>query len=819
MEQEFTVEQDRKLTALDTLCLFLARYRFKVFITILLITGVFLYGATKIKGEVVLKDMLPYDHPYLKLIANYSKIFGSGGSGVVIAIYKKDGDIFNKETLSKIKKITEKVSMWDEVYRVLTFSIASPSTKIVTARGKGEISIVPLMWPEIPKNDQEMELLKENIFSNPAYNGALVSKNGSGALIATEFKENISYENAFGLLEKLREDYSDQNTTIHITGYPMLMGWIYSLKSQMCGVFAISVLAIAIVLILIFRNLPGMISPLANATILTIWGLGFIGFTGVNFNPLLYVLAFLVGARMIGNSHQIAYRYFEELNSADGDRFQACYETMRSMWRPNFAAVAADVAGFLVLFVAKIALMHHLAIIMSFWMATILLTGLMVPVVCSLVPLKINSSEWAKDTCQTDWVARGMMRITSFSIAPRTRYLVSFGIILLTAFCVWEMSKLKIGDPTHGSPIFYDTHPYNKDQDLINRNFDVSSENLTLYYEGKKGSVYDPVVLNTLSAFDRYMETKLPDIYKSSSSIIDTVKMVNVTFHDGDELWNQLPRDESMLTGLMGYVRQNTNRSTLGRFIDDQLERAQITLFFSDHTSENLLRIRDAAYNFFKMRPMKIDEGEFRLAGGRIGMEIAVNEEMKRSHIIIDLAVYLGIFILCALSYKSIVAGLMLTIPLILANGMAGAYMSMRNIGLSINTLPVAAIGAGVGVDFAIYLYSRCQEEFPLQNYNWMETIAQSVCTCGKAVVYTGLTVILPILTWYFFSDMKFQAEVGFFLSLIMAANVILSLTLHPLLIYIIKPKFISKYSAVIFDRMKKKDRQNIPSVCSFSRN
>ena len=119
--------------------------------------------------------------------------------------------------------------------------------------------------------------------------------------------------------------------------------------------------------------------------------------------------------------------------------------------------------------------------------------------------------------------------------------------------------------------------------------------------------------------------------------------------------------------------------------------------------------------------------------------------------------------------------------------------MSMRDIGLSINTLPVAAIGAGLGVDFAIYLYSRCMEEFPVQGRDWTQTLTQAVCTCGKAVVYTGITVILPIITWFFFSDMKFQAEVGFFLSLIMAANVVLALTLHPLMIYLIKPKFISK--------------------------
>ena len=134
----------------------------------------------------------------------------------------------------------------------------------------------------------------------------------------------------------------------------------------------------------------------------------------------------------------------------------------------------------------------------------------------------------------------------------------------------------------------------------------------------------------------------------------------------------------------------------------------------------------------------------------------------------------------------------MVTLPLIFANSMAFAYMAIMGIGVTINTLPVAAAGLGIGDNFCIYLYSRCQEELRLQGGDWSKAIIQSVCTTGKAVVYTGVTIILPILTWYLVSDLKFQAEIGLFLAIILGANVILTLTLHPLLIYIIKPKFIS---------------------------
>jgi len=134
----------------------------------------------------------------------------------------------------------------------------------------------------------------------------------------------------------------------------------------------------------------------------------------------------------------------------------------------------------------------------------------------------------------------------------------------------------------------------------------------------------------------------------------------------------------------------------------------------------------------------------------------------------------------------------MFTLPLILGNMVAFAYMSMTGIGLSINTLPVAAVGVGVGVDFAIYIYNRCIEEFPHQN-GWADTILTALRTSGKAVVFTGLTMVLPIMLWFFISDLKFQAQMGIFLAIIMSTNVILALTLHPLMIYVIKPRFITR--------------------------
>jgi len=779
---------------MDKLCAFLVRHRVIVFLVVLVGAGLFASGAGKIKSEVILWELFPYDHPYLKLHAKFAKIFGTGASNAVIAVKVKEGDIFNRETLGKISEMTREIELWDEVYRVLTTSMASLSVKVAKTKAMGEISLVPLMFPAVPETEEALFEVKKNIFSSPALHGSLVSEDGTAAMIITMFKENISYEKAFEVLRDLQARYSDDNTSIHVIGFPMLMGWIYSYKSQMYVVFGLSVLFMLLILFVIFRNLVGMIAPIALAIICTALGLGFVGWIGLNFNPLLFVLAFLVGARMVSNAVQITHRYIEEYRLSL-DREDAAFKTMRAMWMPNAAAVATDAAGFLVLILAKIALMQMIAIMMSFWMLTIVISGMMVPIICSFLPMNSEKLD-AKERSETGMLARTTEALANFSTG-RGKYAVGFIVGVLVVVGISLTTQLKVGDPSPGSSILWPDHPYNQDQGLINRIFKASSDNLVLYWEGVPESVYNPDVLVTFKKFDTHMYETLPDIYRSSSSVVNLIKEIQVVYREGDLIWYQFPRNENDLIGLIGMLDYKAGQVTTRRFMDTPTpaQRAQITIYFADHTSDNMLRVSKAAYDFFEENPMKTENGEFLLAGGGIGLEIALNEEMKDSHAQMDIAVLVTIFFMCSLAFRSFVAGAMLAIPLLLSNLMAFAYMAYANIGLSTNTLPCSAVGVGVGVDFAIYLYSRCIEEFP-NHSDYKETIVTAVKTAGSGIVLTGITLILPVLAWYFISGLKFQAQMGFFLAMLLFINMVAALALHPLLILIVKPKFMRKRAA-----------------------
>jgi len=781
---------DKKKGVIERLSRFATNHRFGVLALALVVACAMGAGIARMKGEVVLEEMLPYDHPFLVIIAEFADVFGTGGSGAAISIRAKNGDIFQESILRKIQVIDEEVASWSETLRVMTFSIGSRSAQVAKAVGNGEIRVAPVMWPEVPEAPEEIAALRKEIFSDPTMR-TIVSGDGTAALVLTEFKPNISYEQAFEMLRGLVRDHEDEETTLELVGFPVLMGWIYSYKTQILLVMAVSVALMVLILFLPFRSFIGMATPMAFGLISTTMGLGFIGWTGINFSPLLYVLAFLVAARMVSHAVQITHRYMEEY-AETGDRSESCYRTMHAMMLPNWAGVATDAAGFFILILVKIWLMQQVAIFMTFWMLTVSTCGILTPIICSYMPLERASRRWIEESKRMSLLDRICSGAAGFSIgAGRTFVMVVTAVLLV--FCVWQADRLKIGDPTPGTSLLWPDHPYNQATVNMNEAFESSSEDLVLYFKGdKKEAVYAPGVLTTFDAFDRHMRESLPDIYKSSDSFIGIMKLLTVIFRDGDMLWKELPYRTDMMNGLIGLAKGNTNTPILRLYFDRDMKMSQITIYFSDHTSDNLLRIHEAATQFFEKYPMKTEAGEFFLAGGRIGMEMATNEEMKRTHAVIDIMVLTTIFVLCTLFYRSAVAGLMLTLPLILGNMVAFAYMALANIGLSINTLPVAAVGVGVGVDFAIYIYNRCIEEFP-QREEWEDTILASVRTSGKAVVYTGLTMVLPIMVWFFISDLKFQAQMGVFLAMILSTNVILAITLHPLMINMIRPRFVKK--------------------------
>ena len=157
---------------------------------------------------------------------------------------------------------------------------------------------------------------------------------------------------------------------------------------------------------------------------------------------------------------------------------------------------------------------------------------------------------------------------------------------------------------------------------------------------------------------------------------------------------------------------------------------------------------------------------QFVMAGGPMGLLAAVNDEVERGHLANISLILFVIFVLHSVTYRSAVSGGIIFLQLATATLFSLAYMAVRGVGLNINTLPVQAVGVGVGVDYAIYIVDRIRQEMAARR-DLDEAIRTAVRTTGMAVTFTGTTVVGGIGFWVF-SNLRFQAEMAQLLIVLM---------------------------------------------------
>ena len=172
-----------------------------------------------------------------------------------------------------------------------------------------------------------------------------------------------------------------------------------------------------------------------------------------------------------------------------------------------------------------------------------------------------------------------------------------------------------------------------------------------------------------------------------------------------------------------------------------------------------------------------------------MGVTGGINEVVEQYSTLTLIVALSVIFICCAVPYRSILRGIILIFSLVTGNLIALAYMAVVNMGMTISVLPVASIGAGLGVDYGIYMLSRIIDEMKETGGDIEQSIVRSFATTGRAVVVTGLVVIAGIVFWYF-SEVKFQAEMGFLLAFLLLVNMLGALFLVPSLTYLVRARF-----------------------------
>jgi len=299
--------------------------------------------------------------------------------------------------------------------------------------------------------------------------------------------------------------------------------------------------------------------------------------------------------------------------------------------------------------------------------------------------------------------------------------------------------------------------------------------------------IKSPRVLATMELFEREMAT-LPEV-GSSLSMASLIPGVESAMHGQDPKWEMIPGDNFGAGFLVEQIISKSEPGDLGAYMTPDYQRATISLYLKDHKGDTLRTVVAKAKAFIEAHP--IEEAEFLLASGYGGLLAAVNEVITMSEARVTALAFLAVLLCCILAYRSFLAGFLFLIPLAVSNYVTYAAMGALGIGLDVNALPVVALGVGLGVDYGLYIVSRIQEEYQLKP-DLEYAIRRAVSTAGKAVLFTATTMIAGIVFWAF-SYLKFQADMGILLAAWMTIAMLGGLILLPALIYLIKPKFVTR--------------------------
>ncbi|MEC8147555.1 MAG: MMPL family transporter [Pseudomonadota bacterium] len=731
-------------------------------------------------------DLLPAKHEYIK---NYNRMKQTfGGANVVTMSLEVTGeqDVFTHETLTKVRMLTEQVDMIKGVNHYQVASIAHPKIRRIRTTAGGLIKSEPVLPRVIPTDPEDLKRLREESFNNDIVYGTYLSADGKAALILAGFdEERLDYNVIFTRLQELKAEVEqDANTKLYIAGEPMLKGWIYYHSGELAFIFSVTGFVMILLLYLHFKSFAGVFVPFLGTGMACIWGLGLVGWLNFNLDPLILVVPILISARTASHCVQMMERYHDELITG-ASRDSAVRTSMGELIVPASIAIFTDAAGLYVLTVSSIPIIAKLGYFCSFWSLSNLVTvSILVPLVLSYLPApKVTAGSEHKNIFSKIMGGWGGFLVSKKAPVP----IFGFAAIVI-AFSLFYAKDMVVGENMPGSPILFPESEYNVAASAISGKF-AGANQFSIYFEGDgPHKMKDPKIVATMEEFGRHMASVVN--YGGTRDIPDLVRSINRLYHYDDPRWSIVPVSQRDIGNtLFMYEAGAAIPGVMLEYMDLEGKNANFVVFFKDATGPTVTAAMNAAKEFLAANPM---EGVVpRFAGGIIGTTAAGNEEVERSEIMQTILIITVVMLSVMFTYRSSTAALLVFVVLSMAVIINRAYMGFRGIGLNINTLPVTAVGIGIGVDYAIYMLDRIKEE--VRHRSLDEAVRVSLATTGAAVLFTAVTVVAGIFYWIPGSSLRFNSEMAMLLTLLMVSNMIGAISLLPLLVKVFKPSFVMK--------------------------
>jgi hypothetical protein len=761
---------------------FIFRHRHLTVALFALTTVVLGFFAAKTHVDASFNKQLPSDHEYIQNFKKYQEQFG-GANRVVIALMPKHGDIFTEDFFKTLKAVTDEAFYLPGVDRSQVTSIFTPNVRYmeVVEDGLQGGNVIPA---DFVADAAGLERVKQNIIKSGRV-GMLVANDFTGAAIIVSLLEvdpqtgrKLAYAEVADALEaKIRDKYQSSAVSVHIIGFAKVIGDITDGARGVLIFFGVAIIISAFLLYYFSQSLILTILPLITSTCAVVWQLGLLYLFGFGIDPLSILVPFLVFAIALSHATQML-RSFRYEFYVGRDELLAARASFSNLFIPGTVAILTDTVGFLTIYLVNVPIIQELAITASLGVTLIILTDRF------LLPVLLSYTRMTPDF-------RKRVNIRRFALQPIWRRLVTFttgrtafAIIGVTAAC-WafgfvKAKQVKIGDMHAGVPELRQTSRYNEDTAAITAKFSIGVDVITVIAETVPNGVIDHDVMALVDRFGWHMRNI--EGVKSTLALTDVAKTISAGWNEGSLKWRIIPRNQQMLAQSVSPVETSTG------LLNNDGSVIPVMIYLTDHKAETIKRVI-AAVKAFRADPAN-DKVKFQLATGNVGVMAATNEVVESAQFPMVMWLYIAIIVLCLISFRSWRATVCVVLPLVIVSDLAYALMVYLQIGLKTSTLPVVALGVGIGVDYGIYLCSSLMEKLR-EGKSLEDALCDSFATMGTSVVFTGFALSIGVGTWAF-SAIKFQADMGILLAFMFLFNMLGAMLLMPALARLLFAKHLS---------------------------
>jgi predicted RND superfamily exporter protein len=723
---------------------------------------------------------LPLKHEYMQTFVKHQAEFG-GANRVLIALVARDGNMFTPGFFDALKKATDEVLVMDGIDRTRVQSLFTPNVRYMEVV-EGGIDAGNVVDSEFVPTAEALAKVRENILK-AGIRGRLVANDFSGALVSAIVLEKDAtgkpidpIEVARALESRVRDKIQGNDVLVQAQGSAIdvhMIGFAKVVGDIADGAMSVIVFAIVTILLTLLavwyyvQSLKVAIVPIACSIVAVTWQLGTLVLLGYGIDPLGLLVPFLIFA--IGVSHGVQkISAVKEAAVAGVGSMDAARQTFRQLLMPAIIALLADLVGFITILLIPVQVVQEMAVTASIGVAIVILTDLI------LLPVLVSWVKW--DEKYKHRVEQRQAKLTVHwarlaRITERKPAAIIIGIAALLGIVgVWKGRQTPIGDTQAGVPELRADSRYNRDSNIITSKFSIGVDILTVIVETKEPACTSHELMTAIDTFAWKMRNV--DGVQEVMALPIVAKIAIAGWNEGSLKWRNIPREPNQLTQATRYIETSTG------LLNADCNVVPVMLFLRDHKAATIERVVHAVKAWREANPMA--GATFNLATGNVGVMAATNEEVEAKEYPILGWVFAAVIIMCLLTFRSLLGTVLVFLPLALVSILVYAVMAIVGIGLKVNTLPMVALGAGIGVDYGIYLWSRMQEYLRAGD-DVRHAFEKTMRVTGASIIFTGITLAIGVVTWVF-SPLQFQADIGIMLTFMFFVNMLGAIILLPAL-------------------------------------